>query len=657
MAAAAESAVATAEEAPAHEFLRLVREQRPNPSKGTFLGLGRKVGLVANNTLSERNLLKSIGISGILGRYYRIRDKHRSNFELAFYSVDRFIQAIEVGFRELLSRRIPLPSNLVREPLGEAVDNLRIRMPRENPKLHDELTRLLGALLMFYETNVDSIRRSYAAAEAAPALATAPAPTAAAAPAAAAAASSPVISAGTHSLLGAGTYGAVFKPAFPNVNETGRVQSFPTNTVKVFYTPAAHERVVRMYGLLDTLMGPDEGHRYNTYRHPYTPTNLPENIRTHLPPETRALPRLHLLRMPNLGVSLKTVQNSAATYEPQIQQIPLPTLLEQIYKLLSQVDRLTRNGYIHGDIRPDNIMINAQTGNMTLIDFDLLRPFPDFQRDYPAAFGHYHSPPEAIGFRRFKILEAGTPEIAVDEYLNQVLSDYSYFTLSDYPRVWNDMYDKFMTVQILIHFNTLNLSTWTPDMEVPLMRTFDSYGISMALLNFLGQLIPHLLTFYVDVSPSVPGSVEFLAHNLRNFTNRGTAYSADQANTYTICLVALVRDVLVPLAKLRHGERRTISDVLPAAAAALTAAGIPVPPPAAMPIGGGGGGAGVGSIVASAPPASPPAVTRTAPIPIPGRAAAAAAPTAALAPSGFVNVSLSSTRRRRAKRRGTRSRK
>jgi len=96
--------------------------------------------------------------------------------------------------------------------------------------------------------------------------------------------------------------------------------------------------------------------------------DLPESVQYRIPHHLRNR-NLTAIRMNDLGVDLHICM------EKHLQQLSMtlnivPILFAQFYKLIHQVDQLHGNGIYHCDIRLENIMIDVETGIMTLIDFD-----------------------------------------------------------------------------------------------------------------------------------------------------------------------------------------------------------------------------------------------------------------------------------------------
>jgi hypothetical protein len=198
-----------------------------------------------------------------------------------------------------------------------------------------------------------------------------------------------------HRTLGAGTYGFVVQPAFPNRTATGEEVTFPGNVTKVFYNEQEYWDALKKLQLVPGMLGHNEGHRVNTYRRLYTARNITSNVSQKIRDKYAGRPheRLRMIRMPALGVDIR----GAIKHKKHIlalQQIPITVIVAQVKKLVQQTQAIAANGYIHTDIRDQNVMVDPATGIFTIIDFDWLEPAPVIFKKYP--FGFYNNPPETL---------------------------------------------------------------------------------------------------------------------------------------------------------------------------------------------------------------------------------------------------------------------
>ena len=96
-----------------------------------------------------------------------------------------------------------------------------------------------------------------------------------------------------------------------------------------------------------------------------------------------------IAHMKNLGTDMR--HKNLAENVAALRKIPIGFLLEQVLKVMNQVKIFVDNGFIHGDIRPPNMMIIPDTGIITIIDFDLFEEIRYFMAGNVA---FYNRPPE-----------------------------------------------------------------------------------------------------------------------------------------------------------------------------------------------------------------------------------------------------------------------
>ena len=129
------------------------------------------------------------------------------------------------------------------------------------------------------------------------------------------------------------------------------------------------------------------------YKYNYKKTNLPVGVLGHIEANgvlNTLKNTLYPMRMPDLGIDLNKIYNPKVAED--LAKIPLTTIMQQIRKLLTQVDIFVKNRKIHGDIREYNIMIDTKTGELTIIDFDFFTNDVEFFRGKNTI--KYQRPPE-----------------------------------------------------------------------------------------------------------------------------------------------------------------------------------------------------------------------------------------------------------------------
>jgi len=330
--------------------------------------------------------------------------------------------------------------------------------------------------------------------------------------------------------LGAGGFGVVIKPALPNTNEAGVLHEYPDNVTKLFIERRNRDKILTLAPLLNRIMGPNEGHRINTYRKAYKGRNVPESSRRKL--GIRESNNVYPIRMPDLGVSIHDLYDR----RQDLRKIPVTTILGQVVKVLKQVQTLQASGYIHGDIRDTNVMIHPATGIITIIDFDLLRPVDEFRRR--TSFGMYNNPPELVLLFPDRI----------DSY---VASFYKWFTfvqeLFEGPAFILEMEDVIEKVQATVsrigESRVLSKS----------LTTFDSFGIGCTLLTMFEILYPG----------SIKNDKAVLKTSLQaRITNNGVPYTDVEMDAIVNAIYDMSHNVLLMLSKFRMDFRPKAEGVI-----------------------------------------------------------------------------------------------
>jgi len=363
-----------------------------------------------------------------------------------------------------------------------------------------------------------------------------------------------------------GTYGCVVDPALPN-NEAGVWKQYPGNVTKLFKRKKSYDDAIIASQKAYNAMGHNNGHRFNPYRHRYKVSNLPAPVASSC--SFNASTTIFPLRMPNLGVDIEKLDKSV--YD-QVRKIPFGIILEQLLKCFEQVNMIFNAGYIHGDIRPTNVMINPKTGAITIIDFDWLKKKDDFYNEYPLDF--YSNPPEA--------LLAADSTFFTDCLINNIVYRYIYDKMStnvyllkiqtDYINPHNDLISRqhvgyFLSKLKLNDIILANLKNIefirskqtpgvTPNDKLELFRdlmtpSFDLYGLAFTLLEFMALVYPSSYnTFY---------NADFLASRI---SMQGVPYSDDDIQLIQQTISSIVRDVLKPSISLELKHRPSIGQAL-----------------------------------------------------------------------------------------------
>ena len=226
------------------------------------------------------------------------------------------------------------------------------------------------------------------------------------------------------------------------------------------------------------------------------------------------------IRMPYKGESIdEHIQNN---FFVDIRKLPIYIIVGQLCKLLRQLLSLLDNGYIHGDIRCTNVLLNDDTGIFTIIDFDWFYPISDFVNKYKDYFGYYNNPPETLLANKSIIQK------------KQYIVDFAKFFLNS--RSLQDL-DSIITENKTIDATGVGEKT---------LHTFDSFGLAWTFLRL----------FYY----AYPGSLD---------NNIGTVKTAlahqPHIDIYAAAVMEVVQRILLPLSDFRVATRRTVEDVYPIA--------------------------------------------------------------------------------------------
>jgi serine/threonine protein kinase len=404
-----------------------------------------------------------------------------------------------------------------------------------------------------------------------------------------------------------GGYGAVVRPALPNTND-GVEKVFPGEVTKVFYKKSNLDDVLRKSEEIFHIMNApfpnpaNHGHALHPYSKKYMSRNLPVNLRTRLEStfskSGRSIPsdyeHLQLVRMPDLGIDIFALHDSPGAIK-QLRNIPFHKIYYQIFKLFAQTYSLGKHGYIHYDIRDTNVMVHPKTGEINIIDFDLMRTFDraeyEFKRGCDVKYQH---PPECLMYVNSDIVEnpAGTENLLVLlrtdsisrethkesakrvdvfrnyrsnllKYFNKVFESYN---IKDETKMTESIFDT--NLQNVRHIRRLIESGKSNVFYSEVLKTIDNFGLSLTILQMLALLYPNVVHYekqlndifnnesYTkeDKEKALESGVRQLASELKPIiTNNGTSYT--DAELYRIASNLLELSGILRIAssfKLRH---------------------------------------------------------------------------------------------------------
>jgi len=367
-------------------------------------------------------------------------------------------------------------------------------------------------------------------------------------------------------------------------------ESFPHNITKVFFRRSDYNELVSRIPMIQSLFGNDPNYAIHPYRRNLRLDNIsnrvtrkkvsnklkavhgivsPDNF-----PNNTPLPAIHL---PNLGVDFHGINEAVKV---QLRRVPVHIMIAHVITLLQQVDFLTsqadREDYIHGDIRPPNLMIRPETGQLTLIDFDWLRELSMFAQEYPIQ-SLYHTPPELLLYD--KALFASQP-IYQKPNERQLQRLHQRSRIEPYHRNINTY-----CVQSFHTFTYLRFLYRTVDafrasvqgaiddsieyykeLDYPYrdsFRTFDSYGLGQNLMELFCIIYP---TSVIVSRENLEQLKEMLASRI---TKGGEPYSPAELSAAADAIYTMIHGVFAPLCALDLRNRKELSDVIQLASQVL----------------------------------------------------------------------------------------
>jgi serine/threonine protein kinase len=202
-------------------------------------------------------------------------------------------------------------------------------------------------------------------------------------------------------VLGEGAFGIVVGPALPNRNASGKNIHYPRNVTKMFRNKVNYNKAMTNSNVLK-----EKVPKGNVAVHEYQRTYTLKNLNTYLSnEENRNKVKTFLkgyendtvvpmLRLPNLGTSVDDILINEEGQIHRFRTLPFREVCAQLYKCMDVIQSIREAKHIHGDIRHTNLLIDLNTGNMTIIDFDWLMPFDEFFKRYPQFF--INQPPECL---------------------------------------------------------------------------------------------------------------------------------------------------------------------------------------------------------------------------------------------------------------------
>jgi len=297
-----------------------------------------------------------------------------------------------------------------------------------------------------------------------------------------------------YAVIGLGGYGIVVAPALPNTNNLGRRQTFPKNVTKIFHRVENRNKAIANRNRVRRISEKANIPVY-PYQRRYTLRNLAPSIKgmvSHYLASTGKRmvtndTELTLLRLPNLGVDFNAIARTP-DYIQRGASLPYLDICTQIYKCMDVVKSFWDAGYIHADIRETNMLLDLETGHLTIIDFDWLKPVDDLYREYLKFF--YPHPPECL-FVWGRTLEDGR-SVAMKNLNRTATVNTALYELV--KKEGQDVYDSAEAGEAMAHFAETyphprhNVEGFRRGLFDIASSTIDSYGLAHALHYLFKQI-------------------------------------------------------------------------------------------------------------------------------------------------------------------------
>lgn len=209
---------------------------------------------------------------------------------------------------------------------------------------------------------------------------------------------------------GSGSYGMVISPALPNTIH-GKQYRFPNQVTKLIYLKKTRKNTLNTANTIRREV-PELYYNILPYERPVTLSNIsnPE-IKTKL--KERISKKAHVsvntltnntelypVRMKDMGYSIGSYYDSVyrlpgGDLYKSILRIPFRTILQNMSNLAGIVNTMYERGYAHLDIRETNVLVNPNSGELHIIDFDFFMKLSNYYTKYTNIF-YAHPVEEAI---------------------------------------------------------------------------------------------------------------------------------------------------------------------------------------------------------------------------------------------------------------------
>lgn len=291
-----------------------------------------------------------------------------------------------------------------------------------------------------------------------------------------------------------GSYGCVVRPALPNKNERGIWREYPHNITKIYTNSTNVDKAIRNSDQVQNIMGANKGIAVHRYSHPYTVENMPVDILSRCGNIGEPHDDLYAVRQADLGIDIYDFVRLPSSSEriAQLRRLPIVEFLKQVRKLFQQVQGLIAKKYIHGDIRETNVLINPETGNLTIIDFDWLYPADIFFKKYPVGT-FYANPPESLLYpiyNRLPKVNVSRNTAFVESFNKKTLESY----LAGLKGVgFGAITEEYLLEKVFRNLQFFKSMGLSKDAFTDILRTsFDSWGLALTLRLLVAKIWPEV---------------------------------------------------------------------------------------------------------------------------------------------------------------------
>jgi serine/threonine protein kinase len=364
------------------------------------------------------------------------------------------------------------------------------------------------------------------------------------------------------SYVAKGSYGCVLRPALPNYSTDAKSWiQYPKHVTKLFFDKNNMKKAYKNSKKIYNLLGHNKGHKTYKYKHKYRSSNIPNNIRTRCS-KIRKNVSLHPLHMRNLGNDFFGIEYGKKYMK--YRSIYVGIILDQMLKVMKQIQILVSNGLIHGDVRETNITIHPESGVITLIDFDFLNSVEKYFET--TKLGFYCHPLETLLYKDCKeFLNASQPEVdalldshKLDIELTKYAKHHSAFRFAE-PRFLNRNASKaelkaalkdsifYFTTQFDVDESSAVLKK---ELRNALLPSYDGYGFAFTMLDFIGFVYPSTTIRVQD--PRFDTGLK------SRINDKGDPYTDAEITHIRTALHRLVFEVFEPMAELRFQRRMDI---------------------------------------------------------------------------------------------------